>query len=538
MKWRARALLFLLLGFSLTVSFINVRISYIGRDFWDAFHMRVADRFYSELIVYILAFAVAAGVVALYRYTEERLALFWRRWLSLKLLSLYFANRAYYRIATENLVDNPDQRIVEDIRSFTAQSLSFLLILLNAVISLSLFITVLWSISKVLTLVAVGYAAIGSCLSYLLGRQLISLNFIQLQREADYRYKLVNIRDNVESISFYHGERKEKTRSRQKINKAIENLRLIINRNRNLNFFTNFYNYLIPVLPTIIVAPLYFDEKITFGEVTQANIAFAQTLGALSIIVTNFGSLSAFGAVINRLGTFYEAVVQAEQRKLRQSGTIRYAKSNFIGFEGVTIMPPVGTTEIVRNLSLRLNINERLLIVGPSGSGKSSVLRALSGMWDNGSGLVTRPALKTMLFLPQRSYLILGSMRNQLLYLQRRRGIGPQLISEAIALARLTPTIERVGGLDVELDWANVLSMGEQQRVAFARLFLSGVNFACLDEATTAIDPHTQIELYQALQSRVKGYISIGNPDVVGRFHDWMLELHGDGTWSLTKLNQ
>jgi len=536
MKWKARGLLLLLAGFSLTVSYVNVWISFVGRDFYDALTMKNAPRFYDELVRYILAFAVASIIVAFYRYTEERLALLWRRWLSLRLISMYFSNRSYYRIGSENLVDNPDQRIEADIRSFTSQTLSFMLILLNSVIGLCLFVRVLWSISSSLTLVAVGYAVFGSFMSYLLGRQLVWLNFTQLQREADYRYKLVNVRDNSESIALYHGERKEQTRTRQLLSRGIDNFRRIIAKNRNLNIFTNIYNYLIPIIPPVIVAPLYFSGEISLGAVNQATVAFAQTLGALSIIVTNFGSLSAFGAVVNRLGTFFEALEEIEWRKERAQGVIDYRHENRIAFEGVTINTPRGGAAIVKNVTFSLNAGQRLLICGPSGSGKSTILRAIAGLWNSGGGLIIRPRLRTTLFLPQRPYMILGSFRNQLLYVKRRRGVTDKIVLQAIKDAQLESTITRVGNLDTELDWANVLSMGEQQRIAFARLFIVQPKFAFLDEATTAVEPAGQATLYAKLGDYVESYVSVGHRDALAHFHDCVLTLSGDGTWEFESL--
>lgn len=536
MKWKARGLLLLLGAFSLTVSYVNVWISFVGRDFFDALTLKNSTRFYQELQRYLLAFVVASVIVALYRYAEERLALIWRRWLSLKLMGMYFGNRAYYRIGTENLVDNPDQRIEADIRSFTGQTLSFMLILMNSVISLFLFIKVLWSISPSLTFIAVGYALFGSFMSYLLGRQLIWLNFTQLQREADYRYKLVNVRDNSESIALYHGERKEQTRARQLLSHALQNLRGIIAKNRNLNIFTNLYNYLIPIIPQVIVAPLYFSGEVTLGVVTQSTVAFAQTLGALSIIVTNFGSLTAFAAVINRLGGFFEVLEEVEWRRDRAKGTIDYRHENRIAFEHVSIVPPRGGRAVLTDMSFSLDAGQRLLICGPSGSGKSTILRAIAGLWNNGEGVITRPRLRNILFLPQRPYMILGSFRNQLLYIRRRTGVNEAVLWEALKAARLLTTVERIGNLDVELDWPNLLSMGEQQRVAFARLFIVCPEFAFLDEATTAVEPAVQSELYRQLAQKVKSYVSVGHRDALAPFHDCVLQLGGDGKWVFERL--
>jgi vitamin B12/bleomycin/antimicrobial peptide transport system ATP-binding/permease protein len=254
-KRQAWSLLLLLALFSITNNGLNVLMNYVGRDFMTALSLKEKDDFFHQLYLYLGAFCLATPIVVFYRYTEERLGLYWRQWLSLKLLSLYFSNRAYYKINLERIIDNPDQRIEEDIRTFTTLSLSFLLIIFNSIITLVSFMGILWSISFPLTLAAVGYAVVGSIATYYLGRPLISLNFSQLKKEADYRYKLISIRDHAESIAFYRGERKEMIRVRQRLKVALDNLRLIIDWNRNLGFFRTGYNYVIVVLPTVIVAP-------------------------------------------------------------------------------------------------------------------------------------------------------------------------------------------------------------------------------------------------------------------------------------------
>ncbi|RIL09477.1 MAG: ABC transporter ATP-binding protein [Proteobacteria bacterium] len=532
LKWKACGLLLLIGCFSMSVSGVNVMMSYIGRDFMTSLSLKDEAEFFKQLYLYLGAFALATPIVVFYRYSEERLGLMWRRWLSTHILKRYFANHSYYRLNWFSGIDNPDQRIEEDIRSFCVQSLSFLLIIFNSCIALFAFMGILWTISVKLTIAVVLYAFVGSLLTYFLGRPLIGLNFAQLKKEADYRYKLINVRDNAESIAFFKGEAKEFTRTRQRLKTALTNLLSIINWNRNLNFFTTGYNYLVTILPTIIVAPLYLEGKIEFGVVTQAGFAFGQVLGALSIIVLNFGSLSAFAAVVNRLGSFWEALDEVEQGEAKGVSIIQTAEEKYIAFEDVTIYTPNRDQKLVERLSFVL-IGQSLLITGPSGSGKSSLLRALAGLWSSGDGRITRPNLERSIFLPQRPYMILGTLRHQLLYAQRKRGRLDSELLDVLKLVKLEDMFKRVGGFDVTMDWSNVLSTGEQQRLAFARLILFNPNLAFLDEATTALDSDSEELIYQALKKRMNFYVSVGYRSTLAKYHDLVLELKGDGTWRL-----
>lgn len=529
-------MLLLLASFSIGVSWLNVQMSYVGRDFMTALSLKEKDEFIHQLWKYLMAFGIATPVIVFYRYTEERLGLMWRQWLSLRLLSSYFSNRAYYKINISGLIDNPDQRIVEDVRSFTTMSLSFLLIIFNSIIQLFAFVGILWSISSTLTFAAIGYAAIGSLVTYLLGRPLIGLNFGQLKKEADYRYKLINIRDNAESIAFFGGEQKERTRVRQRLAKAVDNFRHIINWNRNLGFFTTGYNYVVTILPTIIVAPLYLEGKIELGVVTQAGFAFTQVLGALSIIVLNFGGISTFGAVITRLGTFWEVVEEAEKVGERRDNEIRMSEDSKIVFDRVTILTPKRHETVVQGLSFTLAETQSLLISGPSGSGKSSILRAIAGLWTMGHGTISRPPLVDSIYLPQRAYMVLGSLRNQLLYGLPTSAVTDLELMEVLKKVELEGMLRRVGGFDAELDWQNVLSTGEQQRLALARLLLKKPRYAFLDEATTALDPVGERRMYEMVRGVSRGYISVGHRDGLARYHSLVLELQGDGSWKLEPL--
>lgn len=533
-KWYARGLFLLLIIIALSIAGINFGLSYLSSYYWTALSLREKDNFFRQLGIYLLALACAMPVTVLYSYTEQRLALLWRKWLSRRIIHKYFSGLAYYKLLYNDTIDNPDQRIEEDIRSFAQNSLSLFLIFFNSVLTLVTFTWILWSISINLIIGVVLYATIGTLITFFIGRSLIGLNFAQLKKEADFRYKLVNIRDHAESIAFYRGDRKEQTRVRQRLKKALENFLNIINVSRNINFFITLYNNFKPVLPILIVAPLLFDPErnFEFGKVPQAADAFVRVVDALSILIQNFGTISNVTAVITRLGSFIE-VLEEEQRQTKSTSGIRVETGENVKFENVTILTPKTKQLLVKDLNLNLEPGG-LLITGASGNGKTSVLRVLAGLWNYGSGKISRPDNDKVLFLPQRPYLVLGSLRNQLLYTSSSPGniLDKEMIN-VLSQVGLRTLIQRVSGLDAFANWNSLLSAGEQQQLAFARLLLTNPKFAFLDEATTAVDAVTEKRLYGLLKEKGISYISVGDPTRLSQFHSNVLELKGAGEWKL-----
>ena len=536
-RWQPWAFLSVLLFISLSVSGLNVIISYVNNFFTTALAERNQDEFWRFLYVYASVFVVGTPIVVIYSYTRDRLGNYWRKWLTDKFLDQYLSQRAFYKIESENKLDNPDQRITEDIKAFTITSLKFLLIILSSIIDVISFTGILWSISKSLSIFLLIYASVGTIITVFVGQRLIPINFNQLKREADFRYGLIHVRDNAESIAFYQGEEQELLQVKERFFKAFKNFNLLIGWQRNVDYFTTSYGYAVVIIPSLILAPIYFAGTIKYGDISQAGFAFAQVLGAFSIVVSQIEILSAFAAGINRLSTFSEFLESPKSMEEGQT-QIDMKVDDSLALEHVTVNTPNYQKILVKDLSLSLPEGQGLLIMGQSGVGKSSLLRTIAGLWTSGTGSLVRPELSSMLFLPQRPYMILGTLRQQLLYPNSNREVSETELHQILQLVNLADLPERVSGFDTELDWGNVLSVGEQQRLAFARLLISKPRYAILDEATSALDLKNEELLYKKLYETGTTYISVGHRISLLRYHNNVLELMGDQKWRLVSTEE
>ena len=547
-KKQARLLLGLLLGFAIGVALVQVLMSYVARDFIDAFTARDRTGFQHNLWLYLGTFALAVPIGVFYRFTEEKLALLWRQWMTWHLLKRYFANRAYYHLRESDTIDNPDQRIAEDVKNFTATTLSFLLITLNSSVTLLAFTGVLWSISRTLVFSLVVYAVAGTMISILIGRRLVGIYYHQYEKEGNFRYAMVRVRENAESIAFYRGEKREHRDLVSKFADIFQNTTRLIGWNRNLAFFTTSYNYFALIVPTLVVAPLYFAGKIQMGTVLQAGGAFAGVLAATSLIITQFERLSGFAAGVSRLDALWTGLAEQDPEEERDNamtssggeepGQIDVKESgNRLQLANLDVQTPDGAKTLLKDLDLNLKPGTSILLMGASGSGKSSLLRTIAGLWNTGGGSITRPPLARMMFLPQRPYMVQGSLRDQLLYPGQNEDLDTAQITEVLGAVNLAEVVDRVDGdFDRTVDWTNILSIGEQQRISFARLLLRKPSIAFLDEATSALDEPNETKLYQLLQKNRVTYVSVGHRSTLKDYHDQLLTLQKDATWNLEDL--
>ena len=541
--WVARALLAAIIVLNLGLVYVNVLINRWNNDFYNALQKLDKAAFFHQLLIFS-GLAAAYIVIAVYQlYLNQMLQIRWRRWLTERYLSQWIAQRTYYRLQlTDGDTDNPDQRIADDLAAFCDRTLNLSLGLLSAVVTLASFATILWTLSGTLSVpfdharisipgymlwVALAYAIAGTVLVHWIGRPLVGLNFNQQKFEANFRFSLVRFRENAESIALYAGETSELHGLRRHFSDIVGNWWAIMKRQKTLGWFRAGYNQIGTIFPFLVAAPRYFAGGLKLGGLMQTASAFGQVQDSLSWFVNAYAQLAEWRATVDRLTAFRHAIDRAHSDAKGDAGVVLAAGAgtDFVADE-VNIHLPDGQA-LLPALSVNFAPGERVLVTGASGSGKTTLFRVLAGIWPFGSGSVTKPQHAQVLFLPQRPYLNLGSLREQLCY------PGPaDSFSDAELLAALVACglPHLVGRLGEERHWAQQLSGGEQQRVAIVRALLQQPDWLFMDEATSALDEPSEAALYGLLIARLPrtGIISIGHRASLGRFHRRVIALDGE----------
>ncbi|GBF81612.1 ABC transporter ATP-binding protein/permease [Aphanothece sacrum] len=531
---RAWGMMTLLIVLIMAVVGLNAFNSFVSNYLVDVIiEKEDFTKFVETLAVFALGLLLVTLLVGFVKFLTKRIALDWYEWLNDWILEKYFSERAYYRINFKSDLDNPDQRLSQEIEPITSNALNFLATSLEKVLEMGTFIVILWSISQLVALILVGWTIVGNLIGIYLTQELNKINQEELELKANYNYAITHVRNHAESIAFFKGESQEINIIDRRFNSVLNSAKRKIDWERSTEIFNRGYQAAIQVFTFIILGPLYFNsDDLTFGQVGQACLAANLFANALGELIRQFGTSGRFSSYVERLSEFSEALEEVTKNSDNLS-TIKILEDNHLAFENVTLQTPNYEQVIVENLSLTVTPGAGLLIVGPSGRGKSSLLRAIAGLWSAGTGILLRPPLEEVLFLPQRPYIILGTLREQLLYPNEHLEKTDTELIALLQTVNLQNLLSRVDGFDTEMPWENMLSLGEQQRLAFARVLVTRPRFTILDEATSALDLNNENNLYQQLQASQTTFISVGHRESIFDYHQWVLELSQDSHWQL-----
>lgn len=551
-KKKAYALLLAILALTLAVVVMLVLLNQWNNAFYTALQNYQTDEIFHQLWRFTaLAFLYIIFAVYAY-YLQQVLILNWRRWLTNRYIDRWLKHQTYYRLEMFGKeMDNPDQRISEDVNLFVTKTLGFFVGILKALCTLVSFVVILWQLSGpfrfsllghtwhiggYMVWVAVAYATVGTWLTHKVGHKLVALNFFQQRREADFRFSMVRLRENAESVAFYQGEKQEGRVFKNRFALLLENFWKIVLKQKQLVWLNSGYSQIAIIFPFVVAIPRFLRRELTLGGLMQVATAFGRVQDSLSYFVDMYASLAEWQAVVDRLTGFEEDMDRVQQAGARSQVDREESTDGALHLESLEVDLPDGSP-ILEPFTVTLEPGQDVLIKGVSGSGKSTLLRALAGIWPFTRGRVALPPHDQLLFVPQRPYLPLGTLREAVLY-PGKRDVGDDELKSVLQQCRIGYL---AGRLDEEEDWGHVLSIGEQQRLAFARAVLTRPQWLFLDEATSALDEETEDALYRLLGDQLQSttLVSVGHRSTLLRYHQRVLALDkSKHTASLHKMEE
>ena len=534
-KKKAFFLLACIIALTLGIVFMLVQLNTWNNSFYSALQNYDAEKIFSELIHFSWLAAIYIILAVYSYYLQQTLILNWRRWLTTRFIDIWLKNKTYYNLQMFGKdTDNPDQRISEDVRQFVEMTLSFAIGILKAACTFISFVFILYQLSGPLTFEFMGrtwtingymlwasliYSIVGTYLTHVVGRKLVKLNFIQQRYEADFRFSMIRLRESAESVAFYRGEAQEGKVFKNRFKLLLDNFWQLVNKQKQLVFLNSGYSQIAIIFPFVVAMNRYLSKEVSLGGLMQVASAFGRVQDSLSYFVDMYSSIAQWQAVVMRLTYFgrhmHEVSEQAERFNVE-----RFASAETVSVEQMQVNLPDGTP-LLTNLNFTLRPGANVLIKGVSGSGKSTLLRALAGIWPFVTGRINLPKNEELMFIPQKPYLPLGTLREALLY----PGNKPLPDEELYYLLDLCEIGYLRDKLDVNADWSHVLSVGEQQRLAFVRAHIQQPKWLFLDEATSALDEDTEATMYALLAERLQQttLVSIGHRSTLNKYHELLL---------------
>lgn len=537
-KKKAFFLLGCIIALTLGVVYMLVLLNQWNNSFYSALQNYDAKKIFDELIHFSWLAAIYILLAVYSYYLQQTLILNWRRWLTTRFIDIWLQNKTYYNLQMFGKdTDNPDQRISEDVRQFVEMTLSFGIGILKAFCTFASFVVILYNLSGSLSFTFMGktwtingymlwasllYSAIGTYITHIVGRKLVKINFIQQKYEADFRFSMIRLRESAESVAFYRGEAQEGSVFKQRFKMLLDNFWKLVNKQKQLVFLNSGYSQIAIIFPFVVAMNRYLTKEVTLGGLMQVASAFGRVQDSLSYFVDMYSSIAQWQAVVMRLTCFghhmHDVYQQAERFHVE-----RFAAADVVEVDNMQINLPDGKP-LLENISFTLHPGHNVLIKGVSGSGKSTLLRAISGIWPFVDGKIFLPERDKLMFIPQKSYLPLGTLRAALNY----PGNKPIDDTELIYLMDLCQIGYLKDKLDLEADWSHVLSVGEQQRLAFVRAHIQQPQWLFLDEATSALDEDTEANMYSLLQERLQQttVVSVGHRSTLNKYHELVLRLN------------